>query len=188
MCDSRGNSGEAPAQKKAKGKKAPAPDTGSVHETDLQHRQRHSCQPCSADCCRCNFIIHKAELAREFPWLGPRPSFLGGRWRLGCDVCRWKACLQGTSKDKHAQPGRRGSATRASSYARHEAVYTMPYFKMLGFIKQHASYDGHRAAEIAAKRVSLRPPPRDYPRIPSSLRNVGRWRRTRMSARQSAMP
>ena len=36
----------------------------------------------------------------------------------------------------------------------------MPYFKMLGFIKQHASYDGHRAAEIAAQRVSLRPPTR----------------------------
>ena len=147
--------------KKARPQKAPAEpnaDSGSVHATDLQHRQRHAGQPGSEKCCRCNFILHKAELARDFPWCTQRPTLDGGPWRLGCAVCRWMGSVQG--RVRHAQPGRRGSETRASKFARHEVVYNEPYWQMHALIQQHATHTGHRAAVIDAKRVSLLPPAR----------------------------
>ena len=133
------------------------PLVGSVHESNAQHWQRHSCQLGTAMCCRCNFIRHKSELLREQPWCTERPLFMGGRWRLGCDVCRWmsSAC---TKKEKHA--GRRGCNIRASIFAKHEFVYNGSYFDMERRIAQHATHSGHRAASIAAERLSQRLPAR----------------------------
>ena len=51
----------------------------SVHESDWDHWQRHSPQPESHPCGRCNFIREKAEFLRNYPWLEPRPLFIGGR-------------------------------------------------------------------------------------------------------------
>ena len=62
---------------------------GSVQESDVDHWKRHSTQLAAIQCCRCNFIRHKADLQREHPWLKARHAFMGGRWRLGCDVCHW---------------------------------------------------------------------------------------------------
>ena len=64
---------------------------GSVLQADVDHWQQHSGHADSKNCCRCNFIRHKAELQREVPWCTPRPSFMGGCWSLGCDVCAWNA-------------------------------------------------------------------------------------------------
>ena len=115
-----------PVAPKKRRSKAPEPDVGSVHETDAEHRQQHCGQPGVEHCCRCNYILHKAELAREHPWCTPRPSFTGGPWRLGCDVCRWKSSVQG--KEKHT--GRRGCETRDGPFACHKFVHTGPYFEM----------------------------------------------------------
>ena len=51
---------------------------GSVHESDREHWQRHSPEPESKNCGRCNFIREMGEFGREYPWLEPRPVFLGG--------------------------------------------------------------------------------------------------------------
>ena len=68
---------------------------GSVQESDVDHWKRHSTELASIQCCRCKFIRHKADLQREHPWLKARPSFMGGHWRLGCDVCHWMSSNQG---------------------------------------------------------------------------------------------
>lgn len=142
--------------------KAPEPDdilesidVGSVHETDSEHRQRHSGQPGSAHCSRCNFILHKAELARKQPWCTPRPQFLGGLWRPRCDLYRWKSSVQGSENTPGAADAIHVSAyllaTRSSIMGR-----TSPW----ELIEQHATYTGHRASDIAARRVAQRPPAR----------------------------
>jgi hypothetical protein len=143
-------------------KKAPS-DTGSVHETDVQHRQRHFCQYGSEFCCRCNFLLHKAELAREQPWCTPRPTFLCGPWRLGCDVCRWKSSVQ--ECEKHA--GRRGCKTRASTFDRHEFVYNGPSHNMKTGSNTTPRMQGTEqlCSQQSVRRFGRQ---RDYPRIPST--------------------
>ena len=63
---------------------------GSVHESDAAHWKRHGEDPSASTCGRCIYILNKAELYVQHPWLSPRPSFMGGRWRLGCDACSWR--------------------------------------------------------------------------------------------------
>ena len=115
---------------------------GSVHQSDVDHWQQHSGQADSKNCCRCNFIRHKAELKREVPWCTPRPSFMGGCWSLGCDVCAWNA----SSKPKEKHQGRRGCNFRASAFATHSFIYNGPCWDVERRIEQHASTTGHRTA------------------------------------------
>ena len=81
---------------------------GSVHESDMEHWQRHSPEPESQKCGRCNFIREKAEFNRNYPWLEPRPLFMGGDWKFGCNVCRW--LMLNSKRETHS--GRRGSQER----------------------------------------------------------------------------
>ena len=119
---------------------------GSVLQADVDHWQEHSGHADSKNCCRCNFIRHKAELQREVPWCTPRPPFMGGCWSLGCDVCAWNA--SNNPKEKH--DGRHGCNFRASAFATHSFIYNGPYNIMKPRIEQHASATGHRAAAKTA--------------------------------------
>ena len=86
---------------------------GSVHESDVDHWKRHGVEPSLSPCGPCIFIPNKAELQREHPWLTPRPSFMGGHWRLGCDACHWLS--KNSQREQHQ--GRRGCKVRASCLA-----------------------------------------------------------------------
>ena len=103
---------------------------GSVHESDADHWRRHSSQRCANKCCRCNFIRHKAELQREAPWCQPRSSFMGGPWRLGCDVCQWRV----SSKTKEHHTGRRRSDFRARLFAKYGFVCNADYILFNGVL------------------------------------------------------
>ena len=96
---------------------------GSVHESDVAHWRRHSAEPSSKKCCRCNYIRNKAELHREHPWLKPRPSCMGGRWRLGCDCCKWMS----SNSQQETHVGRRGSKVRSCTFANFKFVYNGNY-------------------------------------------------------------
>ena len=63
---------------------------GSVHQSDAAHWKRHGEDPSASTCGRCFYIRNKADFMREHPWLTPRPTFMGGYWRLGCGVCSWR--------------------------------------------------------------------------------------------------
>ena len=81
---------------------------GSVHESDFAHWMRHGDEPSSSTCGRCTFLRNKAEFRREYPWLTPRPTFMGGHWRLGCDVCSWRC--KNSEREKHKREARVQSA------------------------------------------------------------------------------
>ena len=123
---------------------------GSVHESDAAHWMRHSADPSSKTCCRCNYIRNKAELHREHPWLKPRPSFMGGRWRLGCDCCKWMY----SNSRRETHPGRRGCKLRASIFANFNFVCNADYRVMHDRIRAHSAESGHRVSAIASHRCS----------------------------------
>ena len=91
-----------------------APCVGSVLESDAAHWQAHRGKLGAETCCRCLYIQNKAQLQREAPWCSPRPGFMGGRWRLGCDVCAWNKTVQ--CREKHGSK-RRGNDVRANFFA-----------------------------------------------------------------------
>ena len=116
---------------------------GACQERGAEHWQRHSCQPGAHLCCRCNFIKRKKEIKRDLPWCSPRPRFMGGHWRLGCDVCAWMAAnLPGE------MPGRRGREWRAGRFARYDFVFHGGWWQMNWLLKQHANESGHRTATL----------------------------------------
>ena len=124
--------------------------TGSVHESDVAHWSRHSAEPSSKKCCRCNYIRNKAQLHREHPWLKPRPSCMGGRWRLGCDCCKWMS----SNSQQETHVGRRGSKVRSSSFANFNFVNNGPYYVLHNRIQAHSVTTGHRVAILASHRCS----------------------------------
>ena len=75
VCVSRSHKRHKVAKTKTTAKKEAI--AGSVDESDTQHWRRHGGEPESKKCCRCHFIREKSNLAREYPWLEPRPSYLG---------------------------------------------------------------------------------------------------------------
>ena len=87
---------------------------GSVHESDAAHWMRHGEDPSSRQCGRCLYIRNKAEFSLDYPWLQPRPLFMGGHWRLGCNACSWQS--RNSERDKHE--GKRGCKVRASKTSR----------------------------------------------------------------------
>ena len=129
---------------------------GLAHESDTCHWGWHSCEPGAEMCFRCNFIRHKADITRHEPWCTPRPSFMGGHWRLGCDVCYWYH--RARRREKHK--GRRGCDIRASACANHSFRHNGTYAKLEKTIKQHATTTGHRVAVVASKALSQRLPAR----------------------------
>lgn len=132
---------------------------GSVIESDCGHWHRHSAQPYSKVCCRCNFIRNKAELQRVYPWLMPRPSFKGGHWRLGCDTCHWM--FSNSKKERHA--GRRGCKIRASTFSAYRFTCTGSWGKLHDRIKAHSVESGHRISHAASQRCSKMLPARLLP-------------------------
>ena len=122
---------------------------GSVHESDAAHWERHSTDATAhGKCCRCNFIRAKAEFKREHPWLTPRPIHMGGRWRLGCDVCAWKHSNAG--RERHET--RRGNTHRASKWANSQFYCHGLFVELRYRVKAHAADAGHRASVIASQR------------------------------------
>ena len=130
---------------------------GSVHESDAAHWERHSTDATAhGKCCRCNFIRAKAEFKREHPWLTPRPIHMGGRWRLGCDVCAWKYSNAG--RERHETRG--GTTHRASKWANSQFFCHGSSWVLRNRVKAHAAEAGHRATVIASQRCLQQLPPR----------------------------
>ena len=133
-------------------------ELGSVHEPDATHWKRHSSEPSSGKCCRCTFIRAKGELQREFPWASTRPVFMGGHWRLGCDVCAWMhSCA---TRENHS--GRRGCRVRGSKFAKYQFVYSGPIWDVRLRLQAHAVEEGHRAAVSASRRCAKQVPSRMF--------------------------
>ena len=122
----------------------------SVHETDAAHWKRHGSETASQNYCRCNYIRNKAELHRGHPWLTPRPSFMDGPWRLGCDCCSWMS--SNSQQEKHV--GRRGGKVRSSVFANFNLVYNGFNRALQNRIQAHSETTGHKAAIRAAHRCS----------------------------------
>ena len=130
-------------------------DESEVQEPDAAHWERHSAQPSSQTCSRCNFIRNKAHLQREHPWLTPRPIFMGGPWRLGCDLCAWM--FAHAERENHR--GRQGCKTRACAFAKYQfGSCQAPYKTIRDGINAHQNVSGHRAAVIASQRCSQQLP------------------------------
>ena len=90
---------------------------GSVHETTACHRKRHSECPKDAEkCIRCRFAANIHAWKKAMPWLAEKPSYQGGVWRLGCDVCAWHR----SQKVQEDHEGRRGCKVRSCAFARHD--------------------------------------------------------------------
>ena len=123
---------------------------GSVHESDAAHWMRHGEDPSASTCGRCLHIRNKAELWREHPWLTPRPSFMGGHWRLGCDVCSWRY----KNSDRETHKGNRGCKLRASKFAAFEFVCHESARRLRISVQAHSIEEGHRIAVLASRRAS----------------------------------
>ena len=93
---------------------------------------------------------------RDLPWCSPRPRFMGGQWRLGCDVCAWMAANR--RKERHEE--RRGSDLRACHFARYAVLFHGEWGQMHWILHQHAAQPGHRAATLASGRLLQRLPQR----------------------------
>ena len=149
-----------PAKRKKHGRPLapmrPSELVGSVHESDADHWTRHSGQPSAMKCSRCHFIRHQAELQRVAPWCQPRPAFMGGHWRLGCDVCQWR--VSSSTKEHHT--GRRGSAYRANVFAKFRFWCHAEYRIFRDRLDAHATTAGHRISAMASQRVVQRLPAR----------------------------
>ena len=88
------------------------------------------------------------------PWLAEKPSYQGGSWRLGCDVCAWHR----SQKAQEDHEGRRGCKVRACAFARHDFCCSGKTSIIYKRLMAHACRDGHRAAVIASKRAACTPP------------------------------
>ena len=143
-----------PAAKKARKSSIKNPavggNVGSVHESDETHWKQHSGDPSSSSCCRCFYIRRKAELRREFPWLGPRPTHMGGHWRLGCDVCHWMR----SNKKKEIHQGRRGSNERASVFAGFNFLRNAAAGIIRDRLNHHRCEEGHKIAVGASHQLA----------------------------------
>ena len=117
---------------------------------DAAHWRRHGAHPDSKKCGRCIFIRSKADLLREHPWLTPRPSYMGGHWRLGCSVCRWMF----SNSQKETHHGRRGCKVRASVFASFNFMPPGFLHRLHDRVRAHGIEDGHRLAVIASRKSS----------------------------------
>ena len=123
----------------------------SVHESDWDHWQRHSPQPESHNCGRCNFIREKAEFLRNYPWLEPRPTFMGDDWKFGCNACRW---LMLNAKKREQHSGRRGCQVRACAFSRFQVSCDKKMSVLHDRLQAHSREAGHRMAVSAVQRAS----------------------------------
>ena len=123
---------------------------GSVHESDAVHWMRHGEDPSSSTCGRCLYIRNKAEFYLDYRWLQPRPLFMGGNWRLGCNVCSWRS--KNSEREKHE--GKRGCKVRASTFAAFNFVCHESARRLRIKVQAHSLEEGHRIAVLASNRAS----------------------------------
>ena len=127
---------------------------GSVHETTACHRKRHSECPKDAEkCIRCRFAANIHAWKKAMPWLAEKPSYQGGFWRLGCDVCAWHR----SQKVQEDHEGRRGCKVRSCAFARHDFCCSGKTSNIYKRLMAHACHDGHRAAVIASRKATCTP-------------------------------
>ena len=127
---------------------------GSVHDPDAEHWKQHHGQPGAENCCRCHFIANKVRFQKVMPWCSSRPAFMGGRWRLECDVCKWMH----DTRLREQHKGRRGSDMRANTFANFNFLLSGPAFKLEERLQAHECHDGHRTALNARQRFLQKMP------------------------------
>ena len=98
----------------------------------------------------------------KLSWRGSTPGARHGRHLWAAFGALGVMCADGSRlwREKKKHTGRRGSDTRHGAFSCHKFAVNGPYFRMEARIKQHATHEGHKAAAIAARRVSQLPPAR----------------------------
>ena len=102
---------------------------------------------------RCRFVANTYVWKKEMPWLAEKPSYQGGSWRLGCDVCAWHR----SQKVQENHEGRQGRKVRSCAFARHDFYCSGHASVIVKRLMAHACEDCHREAAIAAKTATCAP-------------------------------